>query len=114
MRDKSLKNVNETKLYSKSTNRLLIYLNVLIGVLIFTIFFVGNNFGELIECNATRELRFNYAKSLLTEPYTSDIERATLSSFGGVECKYGEWLCLVNNQRSIGCLNEICKRIFRN
>ncbi|MDA7548097.1 hypothetical protein N8812_03285 [Acidimicrobiia bacterium] len=45
---------------------------------------------ELIECNATRELRFNYAKSLMTEPYTSDIEKATLSSFGGAECKYGE------------------------
>jgi hypothetical protein len=90
MKDKSLENANETKLYLKSTNRLLIYLNVLIGVLIFTIFFVGNNFGELIECNATRELQFNYAKSLMTEPYTSDIEKNILSTFGGVECKYGE------------------------
>ena len=90
MKDKSLENVNETKLYLKSTNRLLIYLNVLIGVLIFTIFFVGNNFGELIECNANREHQFNYAKSFMTEPYTSDIEKATLRTVGGVKCKYGE------------------------
>lgn len=90
MKDKSLENANETKLYLKSTNRLLIYLNVLIGVLIFTIFFVGNNFGELIECNATREHLFNYAKSLMTEPYTSDIEKNTLGVYGNFECKYGE------------------------
>lgn len=82
--------MDQTKLYSKSKNRLLIYLNVLIVVLIFTIFYVGNNIGELIECNARLESSLNFI-----ELFRSNINNETFNELWvGVsedyECRYGD------------------------
>ena len=82
--------MDQTKLYSKSKNRLLIYLNVLIVVLIFTIFYVGNNIGELIECNARLESSLNFI-----ELFSGNINNETFNELWiGVsedyECRYGD------------------------
>ena len=82
--------MDQTKLYSKSKNRLLIYLNVLIVVLIFTIFYVGNNIGELIECNARLESSLN-----LIEQFRGNINNETFNELlvgvsENYECRYGD------------------------
>ena len=82
--------MDQTKLYSKSKNRLLIYLNVLIVVLIFTIFYVGNNIGELIECNARLESSLNFIELLRSNINNETFNELWVGVNEDYECRYGD------------------------
>jgi hypothetical protein len=82
--------MDQTKLNSESKNRLLIYLNVLIVVLIFTIFYVGNNIGELIECNARLEFHTNFIELFRNEINDEAFSDLWLASSEMYECRYGD------------------------
>jgi hypothetical protein len=82
--------MDQTKLYSKSKNRLLIYLNVLIVVLIFTIFYVGNNIGELIECNARLESSLNFIELFRNNINNETFNELWVSANKPYECRYGD------------------------
>ena len=82
--------MDQTKLYSKSKNRLLIYLNVLIVVLIFTIFYVGNNIGELIECNARLESSLNFIELFRSNINNEAFRELWVGISSEYECRYGD------------------------
>jgi hypothetical protein len=82
--------MDQTKLNSESKNRLLIYLNVLIVVLIFTIFYVGNNIGELIECNARLEFNTNFIELFWNDINDEGFRELWFASSEGYECRYGD------------------------
>ena len=59
-------------------------------MLIFTIFYVGNNIGELIECNARLESSLN-----LIEQFRGNINNETFNELlvgvsKNYECRYGD------------------------
>ena len=82
--------MDQTKLNSESKNRLLIYLNVLIVVLIFTIFYVGNNIGELIECNARLESSLNFIEQFRGNINNETFNELLVGVSENYECRYGD------------------------